>query len=197
MMVAFAERLAVVIMFWLTLGALSAPALADEALWRQLQDGGHVVLVRHAETEPGIGDPPGFRVDDCATQRNLSEAGRGDARRMGEAFRTRAVPVADVRSSRWCRCLETARLAFGKVNPEPSLDSMFREDERSGSRKVSAVRAAIAKHSQSGNLILVTHSQNIIALTGQSVRSGEMVIVKPETGSTSLRVVGTLAPDSF
>lgn len=194
---ACAWRLAVVIMLWLALGAVSPPARADEALWRLLQDGRHVVLVRHAETEPGIGDPPGFRVEDCATQRNLSEAGRADARRMGEAFRKRAIPVTDVRSSRWCRCLETARLAFGKVNPEPSLDSMFREDERAGRWKVTAVREAIAGHSQPGNLILVTHSQNIIALTGQSVRSGEMVIVKPEAGSAGLRVVGTLAPDSF
>jgi phosphohistidine phosphatase SixA len=55
------------------------------------------VLMRHAATDPGAGDPPGFRLDDCATQRNLSAAGREDARRVGNAFRAHRIPVARVR----------------------------------------------------------------------------------------------------
>lgn len=168
-----------------------------ETLWRQLRQGGHVILVRHAQTEPGIGDPEGFRLEDCATQRNLSDVGRADARRMGEAFRSRAVPVAEVRSSRWCRCLDTARLAFGKVAPDPMLDSMFREDDQTGRPKVARVLDAISRHAGPGNLVLVTHSQNIIALTGQSVSSGEMLVLGPGSGSSGLRVLGTIAPGAY
>ncbi|GIZ51589.1 histidine phosphatase family protein [Noviherbaspirillum aridicola] len=189
-------RVIAVLALWLTT-AIASAAGDSEALWRRLAEGGHVILIRHAVTEPGIGDPPGFRVDDCATQRNLSDAGRNDARRMGEAFRSRGIPVGDVRSSRWCRCLETARLAFGRVVPDPMLDSMFREDERAGAKKVSAVREAIARRTGRGNLVLVTHSQNIIALTGESVRSGEMVVVQTDPNNASLRVVGLLPPESF
>src|SRR5512141_654229 len=79
------------------------PASAEDAVWDALRGGGKIVVLRHASTEPGLGDPPGFRLDDCATQRNLSEAGRAEARRIEAAFVRRAVPVARVLSSRWCR----------------------------------------------------------------------------------------------
>lgn len=75
------------------------------------------MVIWHAATEPRIGDPPGFQLDDCATQRNLSEAGREEARRIGAAFRARGIPIGRVLSRRWCRCLETAGLAFGTVGP--------------------------------------------------------------------------------
>jgi hypothetical protein len=97
-------------------------ANADELLWAALKEGGHVILIRHATTDPGTGDPPGFKLGDCSTQRNLSEAGRIEARRIGDAFAQRSIPVGEVRSSRWCRCLETARIAFGSVQPWAMLD---------------------------------------------------------------------------
>ena len=90
------------------------PATADDALWTLLKGGGHVLMFRHA-TAPGTFDPPGMRLDNCATQRNLDEQGREEARPIGEAFRARAIPVDLVLSSRWCRCTETAKLAFGRV----------------------------------------------------------------------------------
>ena len=78
------------------------PAVAGDmesaALWRRLEAGGHVVLMRHAATVPGVGDPANFKLGACATQRNLSDAGREDARRIGAAFRERAVPVSQVLS---------------------------------------------------------------------------------------------------
>jgi broad specificity phosphatase PhoE len=177
--------------------AAGAADAASEAAWQQLRQGGYVILIRHALTDPGVGDPPGFRLDDCDTQRNLSEAGRADARRIGEAFKARAIPVAEVRSSRWCRCLETARLAFGAVTPDPMLDSMFGEGEQAGSKKLRAVRAAIAQAPQQGNLVLVTHNQNIMALTERSVSSGEMVVIRPDPGSGALKVIATLPPGSL
>ena len=87
--------------------AARAQAPADPA-WAALRAGGAVVVLRHAQTVPGIGDPPGFRLQDCSTQRNLSEEGRQQARRLGETLRRAGVKVDEVLSSRWCRCLDTA-----------------------------------------------------------------------------------------
>lgn len=177
----------------LALAAVLAPlpATASDALWQTLQAGGHVILARHATTDPGIGDPPGFRLTDCATQRNLSDAGRTEARRLGAAFRKRGIPVSAVRSSRWCRCLETARLAFGKADPWPALDNTFETPERRAAQ-MREVRKGLARPPVNGNLVLVTHGVNIAALTGVQVAQGEIVIVN--VASNDFRVIGRLSP---
>ena len=87
-----------------------APAGADDAVWSALKSGGHVVLVRHAATTGGVGDPPGFRLEDGATQRPLTEAGRAQARKVGERFRSEGIAIGKVLSSEWCRCRDTAAL---------------------------------------------------------------------------------------
>lgn len=154
------------------------PALANEALWAALARGGHVILVRHAATDPGVGDPPGFRIDTCGTQRNLNNSGRAEAARLGAAFERRAIPVARVLSSRWCRCLETARIAFGKAEPWPALDNTFEVPQRRDPQ-MREVRRLLAQPVASGNLVLVTHGVNILALTGVSPATSELVIVAP------------------
>ncbi|HSD51695.1 MAG TPA: histidine phosphatase family protein [Candidatus Methylomirabilis sp.] len=173
---------------------LSVPVSAadTDALWGLLRQGGQVVVIRHAATDPGVGDPVGFRLDDCSSQRNLSAAGREEARRVGEAFRVRGIPFSRVLSSRWCRCLETGRLAFGKVEPWPPLDSFFNDRSREP-EQTRAVRARVSRHSVSGNLILVTHGVNITALTGISPAQGEMVLLTPQ-GNGAFRVAGRLRP---
>jgi broad specificity phosphatase PhoE len=173
---------------------MPGPALADEVLWGLLKAGGQVAVVRHASTEPGLGDPQGFRLDDCATQRNLSAAGREEARRIGAAFREREVPVGRVLSSRWCRCLETARLAFGTAEPWPPLDSFFdfRFREREQTRRA---RQIAGERPASGNIVLVTHQVNIRALTGISPAQGEMVILTP-MGNGTFKVAGRLRTSS-
>lgn len=164
----------------------------EEQVWSALKSGGHVVLIRHAVTEPGIGDPPGFRLGDCSTQRNLSAEGRADAQRIGEAFRRRGIAVTEVLSSRWCRCLETAQLAFGRAKPAAMLDSMFNDDNSErNEEKIRAVKAAVVRPPAPGNLVLVTHNVNIQALTGVSPSSGEMVVVMPDKNG-ELKVVGRL-----
>jgi hypothetical protein len=94
-----------------------------EAGWAALLEGGHVALIRHGNAPPGYGgDPPEFRIDDCATQRNLDEQGRQEARALGETFRHHGVRVDRIRSSPWCRCLDTARLmAVGPVETSWAL----------------------------------------------------------------------------
>jgi broad specificity phosphatase PhoE len=159
-----------------------APA-DDEAVWARLRAGGQVVLLRHASTTPGVGDPAGFRLDDCASQRNLSEAGRAEARRLGAAFRARAIPVAQVLSSPWCRCLETARLAFGTAEVWEPLSSLFASRARQA-EQTRAFRALAGEPRTDGNVILVTHGANIVTFVGVSPAQGEMVIVAPQGGGS-------------
>jgi broad specificity phosphatase PhoE len=171
-------------------GAL--PACASEAAWQALREGGAVALLRHARA-PGTGDPPGFRLEDCATQRNLSAEGREQARGLGEQFRARGIPVARVLSSRWCRSLDTARLAFGALaEPFPSLDSFF--SERDGREaQTRAVREVVEGWRSGGVLALVTHQVNITALTGIFPAEGEVLVLRPGAGA-GFEVVGRIAP---
>jgi phosphohistidine phosphatase SixA len=174
------------------LAALAPLAHADEGMWALLQKGGHVVLLRHALTEPGVGDPPGFRPGVCATQRNLSEQGRSDARRLGEALRERRVPVARLLSSPWCRCLDTARLVFGReAEVEPALGNLFGRADR-GTEQVAALRTLVGRPVAGGNVFMVTHGSTAYALTEVSPVTAEMVIVEPRPGG-SFRVAGRLA----
>lgn len=158
----------------LLLFLFATSAYADEAVWARLKQGGNVVLVRHAVTTPGVGDPPGMQLDGCATQRNLTDEGRAHARRIGEEWRRRAIPMERIVSSPWCRCLETARLAFGKPEVSEALSNLFgRQENRE--KQVRALRALVPKGT--GNLVLVTHGSTIQALTGVSPGTGEMVVV--------------------
>lgn len=177
------------------LAALPGAALANDALWKLLKAGGHVVLMRHAVTTPGVGDPPGMRLDECATQRNLTEDGRRHARQIGEAFRARAIPVDRVLSSPWCRCIETAKLAFGgEPMIEASLGNLFGRPENSA-HQLRAMSALVGERRRGGNLVLVSHGSTISALTGVSPDTGEMVVVTPE-GDGRFTVAGRLTvPD--
>jgi len=192
-------------MWWRSVGFLGCgiglvlsaigPVAAEETLWDLLRGGGQVVLIRHASTVAGLGDPPGFRVEDCATQRNLSETGRAEARRIGAVFRRRGIPVDRVMSSRWCRCLETARLAFGRVEPWPALDSFF-EDRSREQEQTRAARALMVDPRAGGTLVLVTHQVNITALTGIVPAMGEMIVLSPQPGA-NVRIAGRLGPSAF
>ena len=164
-----------------------AASSASEQLWSLLQQGGQVVLMRHAATTPGSGDPPGMRLDDCGTQRNLSEEGRRHARRIGEEFRARKVPLGRILSSPWCRCLETARLAFGNAELSQPLSNLFGRPEQREAQ-VRAMEKIVALAPGGSNLILVSHGSTILALTGVSPGTGEMIVISPEA-----KVLGRLA----
>ena len=168
------------------------PAVADEALLNLLRAGGQVIVMRHAATDRSLGDPPGFRLGDCSTQRNLSEEGRAQARRVGAAFASGGVPIGRVLSSQWCRCLETARLAFGTAEPWPALNSSFRDRTLEADR-TREVRALASERPAKGNLVLVTHQVNIGALSGVYPVEGELVVLTP-LGQGNFRVAGTMRP---
>lgn len=181
----------------LVLATLAAPLARAEGgearTWERLRRGGNVILIRHASTVAGVGDPPGYRLGDCATQRGLSEAGREESRRLGARLRAERVPIGKVYTSPWCRCQETARLAFGAAEDWEPLSSFFDAPEREAAATES-VRKRISGYSQrppKGNVAMVTHNVNIAAVAGASVAQGEMVVVRPD-GCCSLRVVGRL-----
>ena len=152
---------------------------AEESAWQLLAVGGCAVLLRHAQTEAGIGDPPGFRLDDCSTQRNLSAAGRAEAVRFGAEFARRGIGIDAVLSSRWCRCLDTARLAFprNEVRVWEALNSFF-ADSSTRAAQTAQLRDFLARQRPPRRAVLVTHMVNIAALTGQSVQMGEALLVR-------------------
>ncbi len=157
--------------------AISGRAQASEALWTALRSGEAVALLRHA-LAPGVGDPPGFKLGDCSTQRNLSAAGRAQAEAIGNLFRANGIAAAQVYSSQWCRCLDTARLLrLGAVVPLELLNSLF-GDRSDGPARSAALLSWLRQHPASGAVVLVTHQVNISALSGQFTGSGEMIIVR-------------------
>ena len=178
-----------------SLALVVAPwARADEAAaWEKLRRGPYVILMRHASTEPGLGDPGNFRIGDCKTQRNLSDAGRDEARRVGERFRRERVQVHKVYTSPWCRCHETGMLAFGQAEDWAPLSSTFDmpDRERDFTERVKKRIAQYERHPPPGNIVMVTHNVNIAALSRESVGPAEMVIVRSQ-GCCDTRMVERL-----
>ena len=157
--------------------AWPAPARAtDDALWDAMRAPGSVIVLRHAYA-PGSFDPPDARLEDCTTQRNLDETGRAQARHLGEAFRTHNVTVGRVLSSPRCRCLETARLVFGRVEPWDVLQGSLRDSELR-KRLLAPVQQAIAEHRDGAPLVLVTHGSVVTDLTSLSIRMGALVVLR-------------------
>lgn len=163
------------------------PSQATEAGWALLREGGQVVLLAHGRA-PGAGDPANFDLENCRTQRNLSDAGRQQARRLGALFAARAAPIEAVYASRYCRTEETARLAFGS-DPEllEALDSYANNPEMEEAW-TAEILDLINGFSGSDNVIFVTHQPNIAALTGVNAREGEAIIVTP--GESGLHMIG-------
>lgn len=158
---------------------LAGPAWADhaETVWQALKTPGHVALIRHASA-PGTGDPDNFQLTDCATQRNLSAEGRDQARRMGDLFRAAGIAAAEVYTSQWCRCRETAELLdLGSVTDLPAVNSFFRRPSLR-TRRTQDTRAWLATQTWDEPVVIVTHFVNIRALTGIAPGSGEIVVVR-------------------
>ena len=163
--------------FLLALLALSGLALATPASPLSAQEmdrPGTVLIMRHA-LAPGVGDPPGFRLDDPSTQRNLDAEGRAQARAIGERLRAAGFAPDRVLTSRWRRCSETAELLdLAPVEPFPPLDSFF-AGRGSRAEQTEALRRFLADLPAGRSVMLVTHQVNITALTGVVPRSGEIL----------------------
>ncbi|PYO02890.1 MAG: histidine phosphatase family protein [Candidatus Rokuibacteriota bacterium] len=149
---------------------------AADPLWDALRAPGAVVVLRHSFA-PGGFDPPDAKLDDCSTQRNLDESGRSQARKVGEAFRQQGIAVGAVLSSPRCRCLDTARLAFGRVEKWSALLGSLNDAELRR-RQVEDIKNAIAEQRDGPPLVLVTHGSVVSDLTGLNVRMGEFVVLR-------------------
>lgn len=185
-------RLAIAAFLVLPLASYAAPAKASEALWAALREGRAFAMMRHA-LAPGTGDPANFDVNDCATQRNLSVEGREQARRTGDAFRDNGILLADVKTSAWCRCRDTASLMnLGTPEVLQPLNSFFQNSSQRGPQ-TEALKQWLGEWAGSKPLVLVTHQVNISALTGDFARSGEIVVVDRNV-SDGVKVLGSLKP---
>jgi phosphohistidine phosphatase SixA len=163
--------------------ALPAAALAAEpAPTALLREGGLVLAMRHA-LAPGTFDPPEFRLGDCGTQRNLNDEGRDQAKRIGAWFTERGLRPARVRSSPWCRCMDTAQLAFGSAEPWAPLGSPRAGTETTNTQSLDALRAALREASgRHGRFeVWVTHMFVLADLVGQNTAVGEGLLLRAGT----------------
>ena len=167
-------------LLWVVFGLVVSFQVCASELSELLKKPDHVLLMRHA-IAPGIGDPAGYKLQDCKSQRNLDATGRAQAQKTGQWLKAQGVGNALVFSSAWCRCKETAEnLAFGTPALEASLNSFF-DDMRQGSQSNANLQKFIANQLKAKGdkaLVLVTHQVNITQFTGETVGSGDMVLAK-------------------
>ena len=150
-------------------------ALAD---WQPAKEGNKIILIRHS-IAPGNGDPPGFQVKDCKTQRNLSKEGIDQSKKIGKLFKINQIKIDQVLSSQWCRCKDTAKYAFRNYKEFSALNSTFQPPhDKNAKKQIKVLRDYIQKWNGSGgNLVLVTHYVIITSITDVVPRSGEIVII--------------------
>jgi phosphohistidine phosphatase SixA len=159
--------------------------------WNALKQPGAIVLFRHANA-PGGGDPAGFRLNDCSTQRNLDTEGREQAIRIGQRFREKGIKVGAVLSSEWCRARETAQLAFPNMQKDAAAFNSFLRNPNDEPKQTIAARKLLLDWQGTGALVVVAHQVNITRLTGIYPASGEGVVVKKQ--GSELVVIARLTP---
>ncbi len=150
---------------------------ANENNWKPAQEGDKIIMIRHA-LAPGTGDPNGFKINDCSTQRNLDEIGISQSKKIGKLFKEKKIKIDQVLSSQWCRCKDTARYAFKNFKEFSPLNSTFSPPFDKNEKKQIKELKNFAKQwdGGGGNLILVTHYVVILAMTGKALSSGDLVI---------------------
>ena len=164
---------------------------ASNQAWSLAQEGNKIILIRHS-LAPGGGDPPGFKINDCKTQRNLNKKGINQSKKIGKLFKKNKVPIDQVFSSQWCRCKDTAKYAFGSYKEFTALNSTFQSPyNKNESKQLKELYGFAKKWKGKGkNLVLITHYSIITAVTNAVPRSGEIVIV-----DKNFKVLGTIQTD--
>ena len=162
-----------VIFFVLTNGI---KADSEIQILENLKKGGNLIFIRHAYA-PGGGDPNNFDINDCSTQRNLNDLGREQAKNIGNFFKDNKIPIDKVISSEWCRCKDTANIAFGKFEIKQFLNSFFSEKfSKNRTKQIRDLKRYIKKWKSEKNLVLVTHYVVISEALNYASSSGEIVI---------------------
>ena len=172
--------------------SLTTPIKADlyKNLINQLEDGGKLIFIRHAYA-PGNGDPAGFNLNDCSTQRNLSDDGKKQAQRIGEFFNKNKIEIDKVLSSEWCRCKETAKIAFKNYSTNSFLNSFYSSKfSKNKDKQVKAFNYYIKNLESEKNLIFVTHYVFISEVLNYGPSSGEIVV-----SDKNLNIIGSIEID--
>ena len=164
---------------------------ASNQAWNLAQEGDKIILIRHS-LAPGGGDPPGFKINDCKTQRNLNRTGINQSKKIGKLFKKNKVSVDQVLSSQWCRCKDTAKYAFGNFKEFAALNSTFQSPyNKNEGKQLKELYEFIKKWDGKGkNLVLITHYSIITAVTNAVPSSGEIVIA-----DKNFKVLGTIQTD--
>ncbi len=169
--------------------SLTSTVKADlnKKLINQLKEGGKLIFIRHAYA-PGSGDPDNFNLNDCSTQRNLSKEGQRQAEYIGEFFRNNKVKIDKILSSEWCRCKETAKIAFNNFSTNSFLNSFYSSKfAKNKDKQVKALKEYIKKFKSDKNLVLVTHYVLISEILNYGPSSGEIVV-----SNRNLNIIGSL-----
>jgi len=175
----------------LILSLFSTHSHSSEQNWKPAQEGNKVILIRHS-LAPGGGDPTGFKIDDCKTQRNLNRVGIKQSKKIGKLFKKNKVLIDQVLSSQWCRCKDTAKYAFGDYKEFTALNSTFQSPyDKNETKQLKQLYSFVKKWDGKGkNLVLVTHYSIITAITNAVPSSGEIVIT-----DKNFKVISTISTD--
>ena len=160
---------------------------ANKNIIKNLKEGGNIIFIRHA-LAPGSGDPENFDLNDCNTQRNLSDQGIKQSERLGLFFLKNQIPIDVVLSSEWCRCKDTAKYAFENYKTFSALNSFFSyKFQKNKNTQMSDLREYLKSWRSDKNLILVTHYVTILEIINKSSSSGEILIT-----DSKLNLLGTI-----
>ena len=160
---------------------------STEQNWKPAQDGDKIILIRHAKA-PGGGDPEGFKIKDCKTQRNLDEVGINQSKKIGKLFKEKKIKIDQVLSSQWCRCKDTAKYAFKNYETFDALNSFFSAKfVKNKNKQIKDLKKYIKNWNGEKNLIFVTHYVVISEMMNLAVSSGEIVI-----SDKNLNLIGTI-----
>ncbi len=164
--------------FFLTLLFIFLNISSTLADWQPAKEGNKVILIRHS-IAPGSGDPSGFQIKDCNTQRNLSKEGIDQSKKIGKLFKINQIKIDQVLSSQWCRCKDTAKYAFNNYKEFSALNSTFQPPhDKNAKKQIKELKDYIKNWNGNGsNLVLVTHYVIITSITDVAPRSGEIVII--------------------
>ena len=169
--------------------SINSPIKADsnQNVINELKKGGNLIFIRHAYA-PGGGDPKNFDINECKTQRNLSNSGRDQAKKIGSFFKDNNIPISKVYSSEWCRCKETASIAFNDFETKSFLNSFFSSQfAKNKDLQMKRLKTFINNWDKNENLVFVTHYVVISESLNYASSSGEIVI-----SNKNLKVIDTI-----
>ena len=165
----------------------SVKASLNQNLFKSLEEGGKLIFIRHAYA-PGSGDPKNFNLYDCSTQRNLNNSGREQSKKIGILFSKNNIKIKNIFSSEWCRCKETADIAFKKFETKKFLNSFYSAKfAKNKEKQIKEFENFINNWDKKENLIFVTHYVFISEILNYAPSSGEIIIA-----DKNLKIVDTI-----